>query len=66
MKVEFEGITAEIDRNHFYNGFIDIDFGGEIVVQFEPQDGEWVAMQGVNWFGQNITSEIEGKILNFI
>ncbi|WP_179022036.1 hypothetical protein [Winogradskyella forsetii] len=61
-KITFENQTVEISNDLLKDELIDIDFNGDMMVQFKKEtDNTYTAVNGMNGWGQNIASEIAGK-----
>lgn len=61
-KITFENKTVEISNDLLKDELIDIDFNGDMMVQFKKEtDNTYTAVNGMNGWGQNIASEIAGK-----
>lgn len=60
--ITFEEQTVAISNDLLKDEIIDVDFNGDIMVQFKKEtDGSYTAINGMNGWGQNIASEIAGK-----
>lgn len=65
MIVEFEGQQTEIDNELLNNTrFVAIDFNGKIKVRFQQIAlGEWIAINGMDGYGNSIQNQVVGKQL---
>ncbi len=60
--IKLEGMEAVVDSSVLQKRVFDIDFGGQMKVQFtKDKSGEIRATNGMNGYGQNIANEIAGK-----
>jgi len=64
MIVKFRNLETEIEREVLLEKIIDVDFGGEMMVQFEKNDkSEFVAVNAMDGWGNNIADEVMGEKL---
>lgn len=62
--VRFLGHVAYIDK---LEELTDIDFNGEMMIRFQRTiDGEYIAVNGMNGWGYNISNEIVGNKLEIL
>ncbi len=62
IKITFENQTVAISKDLLNDEIIDIDFNGDMMVQFKKENNNtYTAVNGMNGWGQNIASEIAGK-----
>ena len=56
-KITFENQTVAISNDLLNEEIIDIDFNGDMMVQFKKEnDNTYTAVNGMNGWGQNIAS----------
>ena len=60
MIVQFEEFTKEIEK---LEDVMDIDFQGCLMVQFEKQGNDYIAVNSMNGWGENTAVETSGKKL---
>jgi len=61
--VEFLGKTTTILSSELKKEIIDIDFNGEMLVQFKKDGKYYVATNAIDGWGMNIAKVVKGKKL---
>lgn len=56
----FKGMTADLIADYMNHEFIEIDFHGQMMVQFKNDNGLLSAVNGMNGYGDNIREDIDG------
>lgn len=62
--LQFNGLKAEILKIDLEKSILEVDFNGELLVQFTKQEnGDFVPTNAMNGYGENCYDEIKNKIL---
>lgn len=64
MKVKFRNLEVEILKETLLENCISINFGGEMMIQFQRNNqNQFVAINGMDGWGNNNAEEVIGEIL---